>query len=447
MTDPSVHHRLLIRHPTRAALLLAVDGGALALPAFDTEDRHTAEVDHINAAVRARFALATTVLQSLSHDLSPHGGGVTRVHMLAVHGDAPTPAGARWCELDALGSLPDGDTRVAREWIGTLPPPRDGRDWCRPGWFESACAWITAALRDTGVARVDAIVQLRNWMSSCVLRADTPAGEFYFKAVPASARRECAVTAWLAQHCPDAVPRLTAHDVERRWLLLRGCRGPKLEDVADPAAWERAATQYGRLQVECAARSADLRALGCPQRSPAALAAQIEPLLAYVDALGDAGGLSFAERQRLHELVPEMRRRCAALAAASIPLTIEHGDLWPGNFLRDDDWVVIDWEDVAVGHPFFSLAPLLVGLRTYQPALDDTETRRGIEMAYLSAFGGFATAGQLRNLLTLAAPLSFVDMAIRYRSQPPSAVRLHPWMRDLVPQTLQLALGELQEQA
>jgi hypothetical protein len=30
-------------------------------------------------------------------------------------------------------------------------------------------------------------------------------------------------------------------------------------------------------------------------------------------------------------------------------------------------------------------------------------------------------------------------MAARFATQPPSVVRLHPWMRDLVPQTLQLA--------
>jgi hypothetical protein len=34
-------------------------------------------------------------------------------------------------------------------------------------------------------------------------------------------------------------------------------------------------------------------------------------------------------------------------------------------------------------------------------------------------------------------------MAVRYRSQPPSVVRLHPWMRDLVPLSLRLALARL----
>ena len=34
-------------------------------------------------------------------------------------------------------------------------------------------------------------------------------------------------------------------------------------------------------------------------------------------------------------------------------------------------------------------------------------------------------------------------MAIHYRGQRLSVVRLHPWMPDLVPQTLRLALAQL----
>jgi hypothetical protein len=32
---------------------------------------------------------------------------------------------------------------------------------------------------------------------------------------------------------------------------------------------------------------------------------------------------------------------------------------------------------------------------------------------------------------------------VRYRQQAPSVVRLHPWMRNLVPQTLRLALARI----
>jgi hypothetical protein len=66
-----------------------------------------------------------------------------------------------------------------------------------------------------------------------------------------------------------------------------------------------------------------------------------------------------------------------------------------------------------------------------------------LERAYLTGFEVLAPPERLREAFRLAAPLSFVDMAVRYRHQRSSVVRLHPWMRDLVPQTLRLALAQL----
>jgi hypothetical protein len=101
--------------------------------------------------------------------------------------------------------------------------------------------------------------------------------------------------------------------------------------------------------------------------------------------------------------------------------------------------VLIDWEDVAIAHPFLSLAPLRVGLS--QSTIASPAFLDRLEHAYLAAYAELAPLEQLRTALHIAAPLSFIDMAIRYRHQPPSVVRLHPWMRDLVPQTLRLALA------
>jgi thiamine kinase-like enzyme len=138
--------------------------------------------------------------------------------------------------------------------------------------------------------------------------------------------------------------------------------------------------------------------------------------------------------------VPMLRRHCEQLAAAGIALTLEHGDLWPSNLFVDaQHCAIIDWEDVIIAHPFFSLAPLSVGLRrsrAYSP-----ELLARLESVYLAAFEGVVTKARLRSALILAAPLGFIDMAIRYRHERPSVVALHPWMRELVPEALRLALA------
>jgi aminoglycoside phosphotransferase (APT) family kinase protein len=424
------------------------DAGGLRLPAFASDDRHTAEVDYINVAVRERFGLRTTVLRSLRHS-DPLGDVVVRVHELEAHGDEapPPPTGTYWCGRDELSASAGGeDEDVIAEWLAAGATPGaavDGREWTLPGWFEEACGWIERSLAAGGVRE---IVQLRAWTSSCVLLVRTGAGDFYFKAVAESIRRECAVTAYLAQHFPHAVARIVATKPERRWFVMTALEGRKLEDVADVTAWERAAAVYARLQLACLARRRDLHALGCPTRNLDALAAEIGPLITDVAALrlGESDGLSASEVDRLRALAPELRRRCERLADSGIPLTIEHGDLWPGNFLVGDaTCAIIDWEDVAIGHPFVSLAPLIAGLSIYQPRLCSREVTHRLERAYLAGFAGLASPERLREAFRLAAPLSFVDMALRYRAQRPSVVGLHPWMRDLVPQTLRLALAQL----
>jgi hypothetical protein len=127
-----------------------------------------------------------------------------------------------------------------------------------------------------------------------------------------------------------------------------------------------------------------------------------------------------------------------------MPSTIEHGDLWPGNIFVDaESCVVIDWEDAAIAPPFFSLAPLQVGL--INAGLGTRANVERLERAYLAGFVHLGSPADLQRALRLAIPLCFIEMAARYRGQPRSVVSLHPWMRDLVPQTVRLALSRIQD--
>jgi len=287
-----------------------------------------------------------------------------------------------------------------------------------------------------GTCLVGSIRRVRgSWASSCVLEIATGHSLQYFKALPDSGRVEHSVTRFLAENCPDNLPRLIASDVDRRWLLLGACAGRNLEVVDDIDLWARAARSYGELQVACMARIGDLERVGCLRRELESLPAAVAELTA---------GLPHAEAAQLRGLVPNLAERCAALRACNIPNSIEHGDLWPGNiFVDGHDSVIIDWEDVAIAHPFLSIAPLTAGLG--HAGLASTTNVERLEREYARPFESIASPAETRGALALAAPLSFLDMAVRYRAQAPSVVRLHPWMRDVVPQTIRLALARLRD--
>ena len=137
------------------------------LPSFASADRHTAEVDYINAAVVERWGLVTTVLRSLRHgDPDPAGGSVARAHELEVHSRDPgPPPGTRWDGPEIVASLPAEDAAIAAEWFAAEPlPPHavDGCGWTRPGWLAGARGWIEQRVRDGGAGALREIVQLRS---------------------------------------------------------------------------------------------------------------------------------------------------------------------------------------------------------------------------------------------------------------------------------------------
>jgi hypothetical protein len=177
-----VTHRLIIRHPSEPAILLSSEAGRVGLPAFDSDDRHTAEVDYINQMVRERFDLRTTVLRSLRHSESLVDV-VIRIHELEAHGDGPLPSGMRWCRGMTWPRRSPATRRLGR-------PSTAGNGRCPDGSTRRAVG-CGARSRMPVPAKVDEIVHLRAWAFSCVLRVRTGTGTFYFKAVPESIGREC----------------------------------------------------------------------------------------------------------------------------------------------------------------------------------------------------------------------------------------------------------------
>lgn len=408
---PRVRHRFVVRHPQTAAVLLERGAGGWRLPAAELEDRHTAEVEHVNDATR-RWGLTTTALRGLGH----------RVHELECHEPVPDslPATMRW--LDATEVDLDADDAGALLRAGEATPA--GCGWMKPGWWAGVRAWIEGRLGP------GEIVQTRCWESSCVARCEPRRGErFFFKAVAAAGEREVTLTAHLAANRYPGAPDVVAADAEHRWFLMRAFDGASLDDSREPGRWRRAARVYGRLQAMSADRVAELRALGCPERAAGDFDADLGRMLADEAGLlaDEAAGLGRDEIAAMRRLEGEWRRCARLVAAGGPPLALDHGDLWPSNLLVDDrTCTVIDWEDAALAPPFPSLAPFLALAREWRVAADFEP----IAAAYLPAFGRPA---ELRPIFDAAVPVGFVDLALRYWRLPAAVKEQHPWMREMVP--------------
>ncbi|MBI4785934.1 MAG: aminoglycoside phosphotransferase family protein [Chloroflexi bacterium] len=294
--------------------------------------------------------------------------------------------------------------------------------WEQPEWLAQAHAWIHGELERQGVRVSGAIEQphVRPW--STVLRVPTTAGVVYFKATAPYLAREAALMQALSRWRPDCIPRVLAADVERGWMLMEDC-GTRLRSVLevdrDLRHWHRVLPIYAELQIELASRRDELLALGALDRRLAVLPERYAELLADRGAMGIgwSGGLTPEEYARLHSLAPQVAEMCAQLADYRIPETLDHNDLHDNNILvRDGRYVLFDWGDACVAHPFFSMlvvpraAAHRLGL-----AQNDPELAR-LDEIYLEPWARYGSREDLRAAMTVARRLAMISRVLNWRS-------------------------------
>jgi Ser/Thr protein kinase RdoA (MazF antagonist) len=143
---------------------------------------------------------------------------------------------------------------------------------------------------------------------------------------------------------------------------------------------------------------------GTPDMRLAVLAEKYEQLLDDVPELG-------RNDRRLREAVPRVRALCDELAAFGLPETIDHDDFHDGQvFVRDGRYLLLDWGDACVTHPFFTLAVTLGGVLSW--GLDDVQHSVDVTPfldAYLEPFGGEAA---LRDAAAIALELGWICRSV-----------------------------------
>lgn len=431
---PRSAHDLIITRPGSAPdvpevlLLRGPDGWGL--PRIESEERRAADVAPLNRAARDCLGLEISVLRCLQDGPADSTGVRQQVSEAECHGGrGPAPAGAAWLGPASLDTTPlavPAERDLLHAWLAERRerrPSRERGDWAFPGWRDRATGWAEGELRrQRAAARILEIGQLRVWEFSCVLRLRTDDGDFFLKALPRAAATETCLTRRLAETHPGSTPVVVATEPERGWLLTRAVPGAALMGVRDLACWTRAANACARIQIDWLARGPELEALGCPPRSLEWLEGEIAPLLDDGPAMlaGQPGGLEEAEIEQLRERAPLLQMACHELAGYGVPPALEHGDLWGENVIAaPDSSVIIDWEDAALTHPFFSPALLLLSLDHTEALAHVPEARTRIRDAYLAPWRVAAPArawpaGRLEAAFDLSQRVAMLYYAVQF---------------------------------
>lgn len=258
--------------------------------------------------------------------------------------------------------------------------------WLEPEWRDEAETWIRERTRVTGP-----IEQPHVYPWSTVLRVPTADGDLWLKAVSPQHAFEPQLAVVLAEAFPDRVTELLAIDAGRRWMLMRDA-GTRLRELegADLRDWEAVLPRYAEIQIALAPRAAELLELGVPDQRLAGLADEVEALLENDEALllDEHEGLTSAQREALRTEMPALRRLVEELEAAAIAETIQHDDLHDGQvFVKDGRYVISDWGDSCVSHPFHTLTVTLRTIAWRHGLEPGSEALLRLRDSYLEPYG------------------------------------------------------------
>jgi hypothetical protein len=283
-------------------------------------------------------------------------------------------------------------------------------DWTDPAWRAEADSWVDARLAELGLERSGEIEQphVRPWATA--LRIPTTGGVVWFKANMPGLEHEARLVALLAQRRPDAIPPLLAHDPESGWMLM-GDAGTRLREIVESERslerWLDILPLYAGVQVDLTGDAGAMVALGVPD-------IRLETLPGHAEALLDDVHLEPEIRTRLGAALPEIRELCDELDSYGVPDTIQHDDFHDAQvYVQDGDYLLLDWGDSCVSHPFFTMSVTLDGLIAW--GVDDIEHSEPTEPyqdAYLGPFVAVHGEEGLVAACTIARRLGWVCRAV-----------------------------------
>jgi hypothetical protein len=290
----------------------------------------------------------------------------------------------------------------------------DGPDtrlpWEEPDWLESAHAWIAEELDRLSIEQTGETEQVHVRWWSTVIRVPTSEGDLYFKAAAPPHLFEPALISTLADLKPGRLPEIAAADRATGRMLMRDGGEQlreKIETVDDLRHWEEILPRYAELQLATAPYADDLLALGVPDQRLPSLMIGFNKLLEDEDAilLDEPNGITEEERERLLAYAPTISTAIDVLSAQGLPATIQHDDLHDGNvFLQDGRYVIFDWGDSSISHPFHTL---VVVFRAIAYGFDPDVEPGGPEIlrlrdAYLEPFAEYGSHTELVRAVDLA---------------------------------------------
>lgn len=276
-----------------------------------------------------------------------------------------------------------------------------GMPWIGPSGYAPYMKWVQETLREKGCEMIGPAVQLKNAYVSSVFQIPTDHGNWYMKIPGTVYLHEIAVTQEIMRWGIARLPQWIAVSPDLNAILMEDMTGCDLRDSADMDVLGGVIDTLARIQqdaidhVKNGARDLkDHRISSIAMRLPA-FAEEARNVLK-----GTKYELTNRETAQLAAAVQRAENALLEVEEIKIPATLQHGDLRPGNIrVLPGEYMLYDWSNAAVAHPFVDISQFLHGIRRTLPS--DVPAKEILVRRYLKHWIAYASMEQLRSAFDL----------------------------------------------
>ena len=322
------------------------------------------------------------------------------------------PSGTQWAlRATASGGLNLSEARLVRESLEELDgyvQEESAGPFARPGWLRELFRWTREQVTPLGICLTGRFRQLNASPTFSLIRLEAEGGAVWFKATGEPNTHELPLTLAIRRLFPRHVPRVLG--VHPRWngWLTEEVAGVSLDEAAEFADWERAATELAELQITSTGKSADLLEAQAKDLRIPQVAKRIDSFLARMSelmALQEKATPPPLTKSELETLAEKLKEACAVVEELGLPDTLGHLDINPGNIVvTGDRCVFLDWAEGCVSHPFLTFEYLREHLG--RSHIQEPAAGERLATAYLRRWEAFFFPEELRRAQALAPLLA-----------------------------------------
>lgn len=286
---------------------------------------------------------------------------------------------------------------------------------------DQALQWAMQYITLNKKLEIVAYHQVTETSYSIVHKIETTDGIMYLKQTPAALFLEPIILDFLNKHGCINIPKLIAKNNDLCCFLMTTVGDHSLRQLFNGqvqlAKLIQGILNFTNMQRLLEHKISEMLALGIPDWRLHSFPFLYHQLIQQDQFLIE-DGLTEKECEKLYQLYPACVNLCESLSAYRIPETINHCDFHENNMLLDNKTAeigIIDWGEVVITHPFFSLNGCLWNVTFFNNLKKTDKDFKKLQSQCVSAWLNIYKAEILINALSIADKLSGIFAALSYQ--------------------------------